>query len=68
MSKELNIELGTIQMTIGVKDGELLYPTPRFDILQDNLKETIPLMPDGWYQWRLTMMLENAERVPVEEN
>jgi hypothetical protein len=56
----MKLELGTLQMTIAVKDGELLYPTPRLDILQDNLKETIPLMPDGEYQWRLTMTLENA--------
>jgi hypothetical protein len=62
---ELRVELGTLQITIIVKDGEVVFPTPRMDVLQGNLKEAAPLMPDGEYRWRLTMTLENAERVSV---
>lgn len=57
------LELGTLSMTLSVKDHELVRGTPRLDILQDNLKEVLPLVPDGTYRWVLVMDVETAKRI-----
>lgn len=60
------IEIATIEFKLDVKDGELINNTPRLDILQDNLKEVLPLIPNGEYKWIFTMTTENAEKSNVE--
>lgn len=57
------IELGTLQMTISVAGGEMRDGYPCLEVLQDNLKEALPSVPDGTYRWTLTMNLEGAEQV-----
>lgn len=56
------IELGTFQIEVEIKDGQPVNGTPRMEFLQNNLRESLPLVPDGRYQWRLTMALNNALR------
>ena len=59
------LEFGTLQMTVSVKGGELTIDTPRLDILQNNLPEVLPLVPDGTYQWTLTMDVDSAKKLPL---
>lgn len=56
------VEIGTFQIEISVKGGKPIDGTPRMEFLQDNLREALPLIPDGEYQWRMTMTLANAIR------
>lgn len=60
------LELGTLSMTVSVKGHKLIDGTPRLDLLQDNLREVLPLVPDGIYQWVLVMDIDAAER--LDEN
>lgn len=59
MSKK--IELGTVQWSMEFKGGELVYGSPRIDILQDNYKEVGAQVPDGKYKWTLTLDLDSAQ-------
>ena len=58
----MKLELGALQMTIEFKNGEVQYPTPRLDILQNNIKEVAPLVPDGTYKWVLVLDVDKAEK------
>jgi hypothetical protein len=65
-AKELpmpKLELGTLSMTVRVKDHEAVSGYPRLNVEQDNLKEALPQIPDGTYRWVLVMDLERAERI-----
>ena len=54
-----SIEIGTFQIEIKVENGQAV---PSMDFIQNNLAEALPLIPEGHYQWRMTMTLANASR------
>lgn len=56
------IEVGTFQIAIKKESGEVSPGFPRMEFLQDNLREVVALLPDGHYQWRITMTANNAIR------
>lgn len=58
----MKLELGTLQMTIEVKNGELQHNTPRLDVLQNNLEELAAHVPDGTYKWVLVLDVDKAEK------
>lgn len=60
------IELGTIGFSAEFKNGELVYGSPRIEILQDNMREIAVDVPDGKYKWVLILDLEKAEIVTTE--
>lgn len=57
------IELGAMEFTAEFKNGEPVYGSPRLQVLQDNMSEVAPLVPDGKYRWVLILDLEKAEKV-----
>jgi len=59
----MKIELGALSFTIKVENGEMCYPFPRLDVLQDNIKEVIKEIPNGEYKWVLVLDLDKAEKV-----
>lgn len=62
----MKLELGTLQMTIEFKNGEVQHGTPRLDVLQNNIKEVAPHVPDGTYKWTLTLDVDTATRETPE--
>ena len=61
------LELGTLQLTIKVVNGEMVYNYPRLNVVQNNLNEVVPLIPDGIYRWTLTMDMESAEQLERDD-
>jgi hypothetical protein len=61
----MKIELGAIGFSAEFKNGELVYGSPRIEILQDNMREVAAQIPNGKYQWVLTLDLESATRADV---
>jgi hypothetical protein len=63
----MKIELGAIQFQAEFKNGELVYGSPRIDILRDGIKKVAPQVPDGLYRWVLVLDLETAKKVEYVE-
>jgi hypothetical protein len=57
------LELGTLSMTVRVKDHGFVSGYTLLKIEQDNRDEVLPLVPDGTYRWVMVMDTETAERV-----
>lgn len=60
------IELGAVGFFAEFKNGELVYGSPRIEILQDNIREIAPDVPDGKYKWVLILDLEKAQKAAAE--
>lgn len=60
------IELGTIGFEVEVKNGDAVLGSQQFQVLQNNMREVGPLVPDGKYKWALILDLEKAEKVNAE--
>ena len=56
------IELGAIGFQVEVRDGDVVFGSQQFEVLQNNMREVGPLVPDGQYKWVLILDLEKAEK------
>lgn len=56
------IELGTIEFSAEIKNGDVVHGTQQFQILQNNMPEVGSLVPDGKYRWVLILDLEKATK------
>ena len=57
------LELGTLSMTVRVKNHEFVSGYPLLNVEQDNRNEVLPLIPDGTYRWIMVMDTETVQKV-----
>lgn len=60
------IELGAIGFSAEFKGGQVVYGSPRIEVLQNNMHEVAAQVPDGKYKWVLILDLEKAEKLTAE--
>lgn len=60
------IELGAIEFSAEFKDGQLVYGSPRIQILQDNIREVAVQVPNGKYRWITILDIDKAEKITTE--
>jgi hypothetical protein len=59
----MRVELGAIEFSAEFRDGQLVYGSPRIEILQDSMQEVQSHVPDGKYKWVLVLGLDKAEKI-----